>query len=395
MKQTLLFTLSSFAIATFMTACTGQMADKMAVVGKPTLSSDPCAAIDKKVMRLDRFTEVVQNTSAFHLEEKATALPVPGITVSNNRKQMLRDAEKKYEEYAAERQKYGCETPMHTGAAQMADKKRVVSKPALSSDRCAAIDKKLMKLDEFTTMVNNTSAFHLEEKAAALPVPGITVSNNRKQMLRDAKKKQTELLQERQKYGCETPMPKGAAQADKKTVINKPALSSEPSTDIGKKMMKTDEFTTKVNNINAIHIVEEKAAALPLPAITVNKNKEPMVSDEKKKDAEHLEMRQKNGSKIPMSANTSQISDKKEVVSKPALSSDLCNAIDKKLIKLYEFTIMVNNTSAFHLEEKAAALSVPGITVSNNKKKMLKDAEKKSVELLAERQKYGCETSIK
>ena len=108
MKQTLLFTLSSFIIATLMTACTGQMADKMAVVGKPTLSSDPCAAIDKKVMRLDRFTEVVKNTSAFHLEEKATALPVPGITVSNNKKQMLRDADKKYAEYAAERQKYGC-----------------------------------------------------------------------------------------------------------------------------------------------------------------------------------------------------------------------------------------------------------------------------------------------
>ncbi len=162
MKQTLLFTLSSFAIATFMTACSGQMADKMAVVGEPTLSSDPCAAIDKKVMGLDRFTEVVQNTSAFHLEEKATALPVPGITVSNNRKQMLRDAEKKQAEYAAEREKYGCETPMHTGTTPMADKKAVVSKPALSSNSCDAIDTKLIKLYEFTTMVKHTSAFHLE-----------------------------------------------------------------------------------------------------------------------------------------------------------------------------------------------------------------------------------------
>lgn len=111
MKQTLLLTLSSFAIATLLTACSGQVADKMAVVGKPTLSSDPCAAIDKKLIRLDEFTAMVNNTSAFHLEEKATALTVPGITVSNNKKQMLRDAKKKHAELSAERQKYGCETP--------------------------------------------------------------------------------------------------------------------------------------------------------------------------------------------------------------------------------------------------------------------------------------------
>ncbi|GIU00794.1 hypothetical protein TSL6_13000 [Sulfurovum sp. TSL6] len=232
MKQTLLFTLSSFAIATLMTACSGQMADEIA----PTLSSDPCAALDKKILRLDRFTEVVRNTSAFHLEEKSTAILVPGITVSNNKKQMLRDAEKKQAEYAAQRQKYGCETPMRTGMTPMADKKAVTSKAALSSGSCDAIDKKLMKLDAFTTMVNHTSAFHLEEKATALPVPGITVSNNKKQMLRDAKKKQGELLAERQKQGCEMPSPTGTEKRqDKKTVVNTPALVSEPSSDTDKK----------------------------------------------------------------------------------------------------------------------------------------------------------------
>jgi hypothetical protein len=71
-----------------------------------------------------------------------------------------------------------------------------------TSDECAAINKKIIRLNEFTTMVNNTSAFHLEEKAAALPVPGITVSNNKKKMLRVAKKKGVELLKEYQKYGC-------------------------------------------------------------------------------------------------------------------------------------------------------------------------------------------------
>ena len=259
MKQTLLFTRSFLTIATFMIASTSQMA----VADHTIFSSDSCAAIDEKIMKLDRFTTMVNNTSAFHLEEKASALPVPGITVSNNKKKMLRDAKKKYAEYAQERQKYDCETPM-AARTQIADKKTVVSKPAISSDtpayivtpkvnnastvnveekdvalkaeskkyvakppvtayaankkreintpaissdrseECAAIDEKIMKLDRFTTMVNNTSAFHLEEKAAALPVPGITVSNNKRKMLRDAEKKGRELLKEHQKYGCET-----------------------------------------------------------------------------------------------------------------------------------------------------------------------------------------------
>jgi hypothetical protein len=214
-------------------------------------------------------------------------------------------------------------------------------------------------------------------------------------MLRDAEKKQAEYAAERQKHGCETPMPSDTAKIpDKKEVVNKPALSSDPSADSDEKMMKTDEFTTKVNHTNAVH-AEEKAAALPVPRITVNHNKEQMISEQKKKDAELEVERQKYADELPIPAGTAQMADKKAVVSKPASSSDACDAIDKEQIKLYEFMIMVNNTSAFHLEEKAAALSVPGITVSNNKKKMLKDAEKKRTELLAERQKYSCDTSNK
>ena len=49
MKQTLLITLFSFAISSFVIASTDTFTDKMAVVGSPGLSSDPCAAIDKKV----------------------------------------------------------------------------------------------------------------------------------------------------------------------------------------------------------------------------------------------------------------------------------------------------------------------------------------------------------
>ena len=110
MKQTLLITLFSFAFSSFMIASTDKFTDKMAVIGSPGLSSDPCAAIDKKLIRLDEFTTMVNNTSSFHLEEKASALPVPGITVSNNKKKMLRDAKKKRAKLLAERQKYGCES---------------------------------------------------------------------------------------------------------------------------------------------------------------------------------------------------------------------------------------------------------------------------------------------
>ncbi len=92
------------------------------VAEKTSFSSDPCDAIDKKMMRLDEFTEVVKNTSAFHLEEKASALPSPGFTVSNNRKQMLRDAEKKRTELLAERKKNGCKAPVNVVTARVADK---------------------------------------------------------------------------------------------------------------------------------------------------------------------------------------------------------------------------------------------------------------------------------
>ena len=72
-----------------------------------------------------------------------------------------------------------------------------------------------------------------------------------------------------------------------------------------------------------------------------------------------------------------------------------CITIDKKLIKVDNFIVVVNKTSAFHLEEAAKAIETPGITVSNNKQKMLRDANKKKAELESEHQKLGCATSKK
>jgi virulence-associated protein VapD len=313
---------------------------------------------------------MVNNTSAFHLEEKASALPVPGITVSNNKKQMLRDAKKKYAEYAAERQKYDCKTPIEA-RTKVVDKMSVSDNTVFSSDSCAFIDKKIMKLDRFTTMVNNTSAFHLEEKASALPVPGITVSNNKKQMLRDAKKKYAEYAAERQKYDCKTPIEAHTQVVNKKAVVSR-------SANIDKKIIKTDDLVHRVNNASVANVevkVKHKKEVAEIPVITQRANKKRVVS------------------KPIISSDTS--ADKVTVVDYTIFSSDSCAAISKKIIRLNQFTTMVNNTSAFHLEEKAAALSVPGITVSNNKKKMLKIAKKKGIKLLKEYQKYGCETSKK
>lgn len=107
MKQILLLTLFSLSMAAFMTACTNQMAS----VGLSTADkTEECITIDRKLIKVDKFIEVVNNTSAFHLEEAAAALETPRITVSNNKKQMLRDANRKKAELESEHQKLGCKT---------------------------------------------------------------------------------------------------------------------------------------------------------------------------------------------------------------------------------------------------------------------------------------------
>ena len=103
MKKTLLLTLSSLTVVTFMTAC-GQSIPYI-----NTDTADECTTVDKKLAKVDNFIKVVNETSAFHLEEAASAIPVPGITASNNKPRMLRDADKRKSELLAERQSLGCE----------------------------------------------------------------------------------------------------------------------------------------------------------------------------------------------------------------------------------------------------------------------------------------------
>ena len=386
MKQTLL-TLSFVAIGIFVTACsTNQITDEMAVVGNPSLSSDPCAAIDEKVLKLDRFTEVVKHTSAFHLEEKANAIPTPGITVSTNRKQMLKDAEKKYAEYAAEREKYGCEVPANRGISQTTEKMAIL-------DSCTAIDEKIIRLDSFTEMVKNTSAFHLEEKANALPSPGFTVSNNKKQMLRDAKKKRAEYQAERQKYGCKTPMPVSSVnRVDKTRVSQKSTMTSDLRTSTEKEVIKSNESKTNTNDSVAVHS-QERSVAPSVSENTVSQAKAPSaVAIEKKTAAAPVSEHPKQSVATPVISDTAPMDRKTATTEEPVFSSEACNDLNKELKELNEFTEMVNNTSAFHLEEKLRAWPSPGFTVSSNKKKILRDAEKKRKKLLTEQKKAGCKS---
>ena len=379
MKQTLLFTLS-FLFITMMTACsTTQVTDQMAVVGNPSLASDPCAAIDEKVLKLDRFTEVVKHTSAFHLEEKANAIPTPGITISNNRKQMLKDADKKYAEYALERKKYGCTTPATTSRGQIAEEMPIL-------DQCAAIENKVYQLDRFTEVVKHTSAFHLEEKANAIPTPGITVSNNKKQMLKDADKKYAEYAAEHKKYGCKKPITTSTRQIADVAVATAPARSSQSSVTTVKKPVESEKPITRAEDERAV-----KAAALPVVEKSSSDMRESTTAVTEKKEKAVSEESQTRTVTAPVTAQSVQKEETKSFLETSIFSSNKCADIDQELIELAEFTSMVNNTSAFHLQEKASALPSPGFTVSNNKKKMLRDIKKRHAELLAERKKYGCD----
>ena len=379
MKKTLLVTL--FCISAFTTVSSAQMS----MLEQFIPPSDSCEAIDKKIVSLDQFTQVVKNTSAFHLEEKASALPSPGFTVSNNKKQMLRDAKRKRAEYLAERQRYGCEAPLPQSTAEVADQTPVASKTAVSSDSCDAIDKKIVSLDQFTQMVKNTSAFHLEEKASALPSPGFTVSNNKKQMLRDAKRKRAEYLAERQRYGCEAPLPQSTAEvADQTPVASKTAVSSLPQAVREKETIKPDTSITKVATPSRSQVAE-KAVALPVPQKSLNNTQTNAV-----KVKEVSQEAEKYTSEAPVSQSTPKSTSSIPATENTSYSSEECADINKELLELDQFTTMVNNTSAFHLEEKMSALPSPGFTVSTNKKKMLRDAEKKRNKLLAEHRKAGC-----
>ena len=108
MKNKLLLTLASLTTLLVMTGCNIKMpytdTQETAVTG----TSQQCMNLEKKIMKIDRFTKVVKDTSAFHLEEAAIALETPQISVSNNKPQMLKDAAKKKSALVHEQEKLSC-----------------------------------------------------------------------------------------------------------------------------------------------------------------------------------------------------------------------------------------------------------------------------------------------
>ena len=106
MKKTLLFTFSSVALAVQLTGCTGQMA-------APELSAadkeEECMHLDRKLIKVDKFLTILDRNSAFHIEESDLTSEIQGITVSNNKPRMLKDANKKRAELLEKHQEMGCE----------------------------------------------------------------------------------------------------------------------------------------------------------------------------------------------------------------------------------------------------------------------------------------------
>jgi len=102
MNKTLLITLSTLTFTTFFTAC-GQVS-----VPTHTNTEEECLTVQRNLYKVEKFTDTVEKTSAFHLEEAAVAMNVPKITVSNNKRQMLRDAAKRKKSLEAEQKELGC-----------------------------------------------------------------------------------------------------------------------------------------------------------------------------------------------------------------------------------------------------------------------------------------------
>jgi hypothetical protein len=176
----------------------------MKVADVATVSSDVSSVSDNEPVKSDESMAKVNNSNVVTVKESATAVPVNKNIFSNGSEQMVKTVEKQEEKVPAERQASNVETSVIIDIAQVDDRMTASENTTFSSEKCYALDEELIELSQFTSMVKNTSAFHLEEKARALPSPGFTVSNNKKKMLKDIEKRYSELLKERKKYGCES-----------------------------------------------------------------------------------------------------------------------------------------------------------------------------------------------
>jgi len=104
MKKVLLISLSLSSLL-LMSACASKTEH---IVANPYKMAKSCESIDQSLEKLDRYIFVVENSSAFHLEEASSAYEIPGVTISNNKKHMLKDAKSYREELISKHKTMDC-----------------------------------------------------------------------------------------------------------------------------------------------------------------------------------------------------------------------------------------------------------------------------------------------
>ncbi|MEA3418598.1 MAG: hypothetical protein U9Q90_04285 [Campylobacterota bacterium] len=106
MKKTLLlsaFSLSALVILSGCSSSTGQIIDVNSYKGK-----NRCTDLNKDLIKVDQYIEVVSQTDAFHLEEAAQAIEKPNISTSTNKPRMLKDANSLRDSLMMKKKKLGC-----------------------------------------------------------------------------------------------------------------------------------------------------------------------------------------------------------------------------------------------------------------------------------------------
>jgi len=104
MKKIIIGSIASLSLIVLMTGC-GQ---NVPLVVNNMNNEDKCVAYNQQLFKVDSYIDKVERTSAFHLQEAAVALQDPQISTSNNKKDMLKDANKRKIGILENMKTYGC-----------------------------------------------------------------------------------------------------------------------------------------------------------------------------------------------------------------------------------------------------------------------------------------------
>jgi len=96
-------TLLVIIIGTGCSTTTGSVVDVNSYKGKLR-----CEKLNQDLTKVNKYIEYVEHTDAFHLQEEAVAIEMPNITTSNNKRQMLKDANQRKVSLEEEKKRIGC-----------------------------------------------------------------------------------------------------------------------------------------------------------------------------------------------------------------------------------------------------------------------------------------------